>query len=245
MKIHAASTTDDRLLSSVGRAIASLFSNVTRPSSRLTIPIAVLCAAAALGQSGKFADRDPRYHVQPTDVIEVHYRYTPEFDQIVTVQPDGYVNLQIVGDVKLQGLTLDQIKAAILLKASERLKDPEITLILKDFEKPYFVVGGEVGNPGKFEMRGQVTAIQAIAMAGGFKTASAKHSQVILYRRVGPELAQTEILNLKAAMTPASKEPLADLHPGDVLVVPQNRISKIERFVKWGYFGLTFAPAGL
>lgn len=207
--------------------------------------IFLLCAAAAMAQTKPFADRDPRYHVQPTDVIEVHYRYTPEFDQTVTVQPDGFVNLQIVGDVKLQGLTLDQVKAAILLKATERLKDPEITLVLKDFEKPYFVVGGEVGNPGKFEMRGQVTAVQAIAMAGGFKTASAKHSQVILYRRVGPELAQAEILNLKAAMTPSSKEPLADLHPGDVLVVPQNRISKIERFVKWGYFGLTFTPAGL
>ena len=53
--------------------------------------------------------------------MEVHYRYTPEFDQTVTVQPDGFVNLQIVGDLKLQGLTLEQVKAAILEKASRRL----------------------------------------------------------------------------------------------------------------------------
>jgi polysaccharide export outer membrane protein len=201
----------------------------------------LLCAAAALAQSGTFAERDPRYRIQPSDVLEVHYRYTPEFDQTVTVQPDGFVNLQIVGDVKLQGLTLDQVKAAILVKASLRLKDPEITLVLKDFEKPYFIVGGEVASPGKFEMRGPVNAIQAIAMAGGFKTASAKHSQVILFRRVGPDLAQTEILNVKAAMQPSVREPLADLHPGDLLIVPQNRISKIERFVKWANIG-TFLP---
>jgi len=106
--------------------------------------------------------------------------------------PDGFVTLQIVGDLKLQGLTLDQVKAVVLEKASLRLLDPEITLVLKDFEKPYFVVGGEVGAPGRFEMRGTVTALQAIAMAGGFKAASAKHSQVILYRRVGPDLAKTE-----------------------------------------------------
>lgn len=206
--------------------------------------LSLISACAALAQSGSFAERDPRYRVQPTDVVEVHYRYTPEFDQTVTVQPDGFVNLQIVGDLKLQGLTLEQVKAAILEKASRRLKDPEITLVLKDFEKPYFVVGGEVGNPGKFEMRGPVTAVQAIAMAGGFKSASARHSQVILFRRVNGDLAKTQILDIKAAMRPSASEPLADLHPGDLLVVPQNRISKIERFVKWGNIGLYWNPLG-
>ena len=216
--------------------------------------LSLIFAAAALAQSEPrpsgsvssdrpmFAERDPRYRLQPTDVVEVHYRYTPEFDQTVAIQPDGFVNLQIVGDLKLQGLTLEQVRTAILEKASRRLKDPEITMVLKDFEKPYFVVGGEVGNPGKFEMRGQVTALQAIAMAGGFKTASAKHSQVILYRRVGLDLAKAEILDLKAAMSPSASEPLADLRPGDLLVVPQNRVSKIERFVKWGNFGMYWNP---
>ena len=168
----------------------------------LSLACVSLTCVAAVAQSGpvvnraatdrttidrSFAERESRYRLQPTDIVEVHYRYTPEFDQTITVQPDGFVTLQIIGDLKLQGLTLEQVKAALLEKASLRLKDPEITLVLKDFEKPYFVVGGEVGSPGKFEMRGQVTALQAIAMAGGFKTASAKHSQVILFRRVGPD----------------------------------------------------------
>jgi len=200
----------------------------------------LLLAGSIFGQTG-FTEHDPRYRIQPSDVIEVHYRYTPEFDQTVTIQPDGFVALQIVGDLKLQGLTLDQVRAAILAKASLRLKDPEITLVLKDFEKPYFVVGGEVANPGRFEMRGQVTAVQAIAMAGGFKAASAKHSQVVLFRRVGPDLAKTEILNLKSAMSAKNTEPLADLRPGDMLIVPQNAVSKIERFVKWANIG-TYIP---
>jgi polysaccharide export outer membrane protein len=207
--------------------------------------LVLMGAAAALAQPGGFSERDPRYRLQPTDVLEIHYRYTPEFDQTVTVQPDGFVTLQIVGDLKLQGLTLDQLKAAILEKAARRLNEPEVTIVLKDFEKPYFVVGGEVGAPGRFEMRGAVNPLQAIAMAGGFKTASAKHSQVILFRRVGPDLAKTQILNLKAAMSPSVTESPADLHPGDVLIVPQNKVSKIERFVKWGNFGIYANPLGL
>ena len=197
------------------------------------MPLLGTCATFA--QTATFGERDPRYRLQPTDSLEIHYRYTPEFNQITTIQPDGFVSLDLVGDLKLQGLTLDQAKVAILEKASQRLKDPEITLVLKEFEKPYFIVGGEVTSPGRFEMRGSVNALQAIAMAGGFKTASAKHSQVILYRRVGPDLAKAELLDLKTAMNPSAKatEPLTDLRPGDMLIVPQNRVSKIERFVKW------------
>jgi polysaccharide export outer membrane protein len=201
-----------------------------------------MAAAAAMAQPGAFSERTPRYRLQPSDVLEVHYRYTPEFDQTVTVEPDGFVTLQIVGDLKLQGLTVEQVHAVVLEKAALRLLDPEVTILLKDFEKPYFVVGGEVGAPGRFEMRGTVSALQAIAMAGGFKTASAKHSEVILFRRVGPDLAKTEVLNLKAATSRKATEPLVDLRAGDMLFVPQNRVSKIERFVKWANVGLYFNP---
>lgn len=204
--------------------------------------LALTLAVAAAGQNAGFANREPRYRIQPSDVLEVHYRYSPEFDQSVTVQPDGFVSLQLIGDVRLQGLTLEQSRAAILERAGRRLRDPEITVVLKDFEKPYFMVGGEVANPGRFEMRGQVTAVQAIAMAGGFKAASAKHSQVILFRRVGSDLAQAEILDLKAALRPSNQEALAALHPGDLLVAPQNRLSKIERIIKWANVGLYWNP---
>jgi polysaccharide export outer membrane protein len=213
--------------------------NFHLPISRIVL--FALCAGLALAQADSFATRNQRYLLQPSDVLEIHYRYSPEFDQTVTVQPDGFVSLQLVGDLKLRNLTVDQAKASILEKVSLRLKDPEITVVLKEFEKPYFIVGGEVNTPGRFEMRGSMTALEAIAMAGGFKSASAKHSQVILYRRVGPDMAKAEILDLKASMNPKAGEPLADLHSGDLLVVPQNNVSKIERYVKWANISI-FPP---
>ena len=111
----------------------------------------------------------------------MQFRYTPEFNQTVTVQPDGYIALEIGGDLKVAGLTVEETKQAILAQANKRLQDPVATIVLKEFQKPYFVVSGEVAQPGKIEMRQKVTALQAIMLAGGMKE-SAKSSQVIVFR---------------------------------------------------------------
>ena len=208
------------------------------------ISIFVAIGAVLAGETppGQFAARDPRYRLQPNDVIEIQYRYTPEYNQTASVQPDGFVTLQLVGDVKLDGLTLDQARASILKLASARLHDPEIFILLKDYEKPHFVVGGEVASPGRFELRGHVTAVEAIAIAGGFKAASAKHSQVILFRRIDAENGETRTLDLKKIMYKPMLEEDVTLRPGDMLLVPQNRISKIERIIKWANIGVYWSP---
>jgi polysaccharide biosynthesis/export protein len=206
-----------------------------------TAVLSLFALACSYAQAPVFADRDARYRLQPNDVIETNYRYTPEFNQEVKVQPDGFVNLQLIGDLKVAGMTVEEARKAIAEKAGERLRDPELQLVLKEFELPHFVVGGEVGNPGKFEMHGEVTAIQAIAMAGGLKESS-KHSQVLLLRRVSPDLAETKLLNLKKMMDAGDRQEDVALRPGDILVVPKNRLSKIERVMKWANVGIFWNP---
>ena len=141
-----------------------------------------ICAADQQNSSGGFANRDQRYRIQTNDVVEVQFRYTPELNFTATVQPDGYVSCQAAGDVVIAGLTIAEASTAIAAKASVRLKDPEVTVLLKDFVKPHFVVAGEVNHPGTYDLRGDVGIIQAIAMSGGFKD-SAKRTQVILVRK--------------------------------------------------------------
>jgi polysaccharide export outer membrane protein len=209
----------------------------------LRLLLILISASFAFAQSSEsaFAERNARYRLQPGDVIEVHYRYTPEFNQSASIQPDGFVSLNLVGGLQLGGLTLDAAKQRILEKSSTRLRDPEISLLLKEYVKPHFVVAGEVAQPGRFELRGPVSALEAVAMAGGLKN-TAKHSQAILYRKVNPETAETKIVNLKQLATLNGKKEDVDLRPGDLLYVPQSRISKIERYVKWGSFGIYANP---
>src|SRR5258708_8168860 len=116
-----------------------------------------------------FAQRDARYKIQPNDVVEIQFRYTPEYNYTGTVQPDGFISLQVVGDIKVGGLTLREASASIAKQANTRLRDPEVAVFLKDFVKPHFVVAGEVAHPGTFDLPGEVTVIQAIAISSAFK----------------------------------------------------------------------------
>src|SRR5947209_10604464 len=184
---------------------------------------------------------EERYRLQPGDVLEIQYRYSPEFNQTVTVQPDGYVTLEVGGDLKIAGMTVDQTRQAILKQASTRLQDPIATVILKEFQKPYFVVAGEVAQPGKIEMRERVTALQAIMLAGGMKE-SAKSSQVVVFRKINSDIAEVKLLNLKTIRRTSDLENDLTLQPGDMVFVPRDRISMIERFMRVASVAAFMAP---
>lgn len=184
--------------------------------------------------------RSQPYRLQSGDQLQLSYRYTPEYNQTLTVQPDGMVSIDLIGAVAVGGQTLADAKTAILNHLETRLNKPEITLTLTDFVHPTFTVVGEVDSPGRFELRGTVTAIDAIAIAGGLK-GSAMHSDVILFRRDG-DMTSTHILNLKKLMSYKHPELEEDvtLQPGDLLVVPKNRVSKVGDYVHWVSVGSYF-----
>ena len=184
---------------------------------------------------------EERYRLQPGDVLEVQFRYSPEFNQTITVQPDGYISLEISGDIKVAGMTVEQSRNAILSRAAKRLRDPMASVILKEFQRPYFVVAGEVAQPGKIEMRERVTAIQAIMLAGGMKE-SARSSQVVVFRRINSDTAEVKLLNLKNIRRTSDLENDLTLQAGDMVFVPRDKISKIERFMKLASVAAFMAP---
>jgi polysaccharide export outer membrane protein len=163
-------------------------------------------------------------------VVEISFTVAPEFNQTLTVQPDGYVTLKDAGMLQVEDLNLKQFSEAVQKAYRGYLHDPEVAVTLKDFERPYFIVGGEVGKPGKYELRSDTTVSEAVQIAGGL-TQAAKHSQVVLFRRVNDDLVETRLLNLKTMMKQNSLKEDAHLRPGDLVFVPQNALSKIARFL--------------
>lgn len=172
----------------------------------------------------------PLYRLQPSDVVEVSFTVAPEFNQTLTVQPDGYVMLKDAGLVEAQGMDLEEFSVAVEKAYRGYLHDPQAAVALKEFEHPYFIVGGEVGKPGKYELRSDTTVVEAVEIAGGL-TSQSKHSQVVLFRRVNNEMIETRLLNLKKMLKQNGLKEDAHLRPGDMVFVPQNTISKLSRFL--------------
>jgi polysaccharide export outer membrane protein len=146
------------------------------------------------------------------------------------VQPDGYVTLKDAGLVQAQGLSVQEFGEEVQKAYTGYLHEPQATVVLKDFERPYFVVGGEVGKPGKYELRSDTTVAEAVQIAGGL-TQQAKHSQVVLFRRVDDDLVEARLLNLKKMLKENGLKEDAHLRAGDMVYVPQNQISKIARYL--------------
>jgi len=180
--------------------------------------------------------RDTRYRLCAGDSFDVSFELSPEFNQTVTIQPDGFVTLKSVGDVKVLDLNVPQLTQVLREAYGKILNDPLIVVVLKDFQKPYFIADGQLGHPGRYEMRGNLTLTEAVAIAGGF-TDNAKHSQVRLYRRVDDQWAFAKVFNLKEMEQKGDlhEDPL--LHPGDMLFVPKNALSKIKPFLPYTGIG--------
>ncbi|HEX4486943.1 MAG TPA: polysaccharide biosynthesis/export family protein [Terriglobales bacterium] len=186
----------------------------------------------------------PRYTLRSGDVIELQYRYTPELNQTVTVLPDGFVNLNQIGDVKLSDLTVSQAHDLIVKKAEVRLNDPDINLILREYQRPYVVVAGEVTTPGKIDLRETTTAMQAILLSGGFKQ-SAHSNQVLLFRKINSDTAEVKTLRLTNVHKTAQLEQDAVLEPGDMLLVPRNKLENVSRYMKLFNIGAYINPLQL
>ena len=203
------------------------------------LTIVLFAGIAAYGQqSPQLVSRDAPYRLQPSDVLELEYEYTPEYNQTVTVEPDGSIRLKLVGSVKVGGLDLDQATAAIKTKASVPLNNPEITLTLKEYVKPHFTVYGEVTKPGVYDMHGEVTVLQALAISGGVKD-SAKETQVVLVRKMNADVAEVKLLNTKELSSAKGAREDFALKPDDMLIIPKNRLGKIEPYIRVASMGLT------
>ena len=182
-----------------------------------------------------------RYKLQTGDVLELNYRYTPEFNQTITILPDGNVNLNIAGQMHLGGMTVNEAHDAILAKVNGQLNQPELNLVLKEFMKPYFVVAGEVEHTGRFDLIQSTTALQAVLLAGGFKD-SAQQTQVVVFRRINQNIAEVHQLNLKRMHHTQDLERDVLLQNGDMIFVPRNKLEHLSRFMKAADLGLYFSP---
>jgi polysaccharide export outer membrane protein len=214
-----------------GDKVAAPASALVAPPAANTGSAPATLVAASQPANGDFQQRTQRYRIEAGDTFDLNFDLSPEFNQLaVAVQPDGFVTLRSVGDLKVAGQTVPELTQTLRTAYAKILNEPQISVVLKEFEKPYFVAGGQVAKPGKYDMHGNVTVTQAIEIAGGFQS-SAKHSRVYLFRRIDDQWTESKLIDVKKMEKQGSLGEDPFLHNGDMILVPKNTMSKIDRYI--------------
>ena len=224
-------------------AAASAMMSSDQPASGAAMTNSSSTPSNGQGSVPQLQTRDPRYRINKTDVLNVNFLFTPEYDQNLQVQPDGFVIPRGIPQLKAEGMTIPEFTEALQQSYGKILHEPVITVLPTNVVPAYFIIGGEVHNPGRYTFQGDTTISQAVTLGGGF-TSFAKHSQVILFRRINNEWVEGRRVDLKHMLNSANLSEDIHLQPGDMIYVPKNTISKIQQwllpeadFVKFGFFG--------
>lgn len=171
----------------------------------------------------------PAVKLQPGDTIRIVFTYWPELNEEQTIRPDGKIALQLVGDVDAQNLTPEELRASLLTRYADKLKNPEITVVVTQYTSQRVYVGGEVRTPGLIPIQGRLTALEAIMQAGGFNKGTAQMRNVVLIReREGKRFAKT--IDMREALEAPESTPVY-LEPYDIVYVPRTVIDHVDQWV--------------
>jgi len=189
------------------------------------------CAKPASVSVSKWPDTPlvPRVELGAGDALEIQFLYWPELNAAQQVRPDGRIALQMIDEVDVQGLTPAELDARLTEMYQGKIKDPEITVVVREMASQRFFVTGEVLAPGDYPLLGRMNVLQAIAQAGGFNKVSAKRSQVVVVRQVDGQL-YARTLDLKDAYERGIGGDLA-LAPNDIVYIPRTWVDRADQWV--------------
>ena len=177
--------------------------------SRTTPPVPVGTAGA-----GTAVPND--YRLAVGDKLRIEVYKDPQLSQSVQIRPDGKITLPLLGDVQAAGVTPLALRDELTQSLKEYITTPVVTVIVVEATPATVFVMGEVNQPGPQPIRGEMTVMEALSMAGGFKD-FAKTSDIRVLRK-GPSGTETLRFNYKHAVK-GQAEALV-LRPGDIVVVP-------------------------
>jgi polysaccharide export outer membrane protein len=184
--------------------------------------LGILAAATACASSGGSMRAAPRpepgeYRIGREDVLEVVVWHEPELSRIVPVRPDGKISLPLAGEVEAAGRTPAELQQGLTKSLGPYIKDAAVAVLVREINASRVFVMGEVTKPGGFPLRGPVSVMQAIALAGG-RTEFAGDD--IVWLRLKPDGSAERVRLSFEDLVKGEAAGALWLRGGDVLYVP-------------------------
>jgi polysaccharide export outer membrane protein len=157
----------------------------------------------------------PDYRMFPGDKLRIEVYRDEQLSQSLQIRPDGKITLPLVGDIRAAGQTPTELRDALTKSLKEYITNPVVTVIVVESTPQNVYVMGEVKSSGPVPMKGPLSVMQAIAMAGGF-TEFANKKDIRIQRQTSTGM-KTLTFNYKQSLDENRTPPL--LQAGDVVVV--------------------------
>jgi polysaccharide export outer membrane protein len=160
------------------------------------------------------------YRIGPGDVLQIDVWKEPDVSSpSVTVRPDGRISVPMVGDVSVISLTPAELEADLRERFGSLIKEPRVTVSVRDANSQKVYIIGEVRREGPLRMTGPLTVLQALAEAGGV-TEYAKRKDIYVLRLVNNQQMHFAF-NYEAVVKGQKPGQNISLQPGDTVVVPR------------------------
>ena len=153
------------------------------------------------------------------DVLQVRVYKEKELTGVYRLDEKGRFSFPLIGEIEALGISpidLSQQIEARLRKGY--IRDPQVTIFVKEFNSKKVFVLGEVVRPGTFRYENRMTIVQAVTLAGGLKKLAAK-DRVVLTRKSGGD-EEKFVLPFEAISQGKAKNVF--LQPGDIVFVPES-----------------------
>lgn len=184
----------------------------------IALGLLVSCASGASAPLPSAATLERLEALGQGDVIEVKVFREPDLHGVFQVGAGGDIDFPLIGRVEVEGRRPEEVAETIRARLSgDYLKDPQVTVLVKESNSRKVHVFGQVAKAGTFPFRSGMTVIEAITSAGGFAELASPNRT-----RVTRVLEGTEkVFEVPAGDIGEGKAPNFYLRPGDIVFVPE------------------------
>jgi polysaccharide export outer membrane protein len=175
-------------------------------------------AAPTANPSGGVASVSTDFQIGPEDVVGINFWREKEMSGDVTVRPDGFISLPLLGEIRAAGLSPSALAKEIQAMAGRYLTEPNVTVAVRQVNSRKVYITGEVANPGAYALTGPLTIVQLIALAGGFPEYARTEAITLLREEQGRILAFR--FNFEEVARGRRLDQNIQLQPGDTIIVP-------------------------
>lgn len=175
--------------------------------------------------------QDNRYTLGTNDVLTITVQRHPEVSGKYTINTEGKIQFEFVGDILVSGRTKEQAAVVITKRLEKYIIKPDVTVVITEYNSKVVYVVGEVGMPGKIYMRGDTITVRDALLSANLPQLTAATEKATLFTPSDNGKVILHKVNVFALLYKGDLRQNYVMKPGDTLYLPATLWAKVARFL--------------